>query len=1273
MQPSYPTYRDDTASRASVPLDDASRIFNLNEDYDAFINRLEEDLYMDVDLGSNPTAAAAIEQQCSDPQIRGDIISLPCRLVDSLLTYIQGRPCGSLDRPERDVNTLHPPLASASLHNHLSGPSALRHCTTTHRSTGSSPYCSSDPLYATPRRSPLIDPDSTPTVTNFSCPQFPVQALCATARSQYFRFFLVLLQRLGETIIGQTTRLPAETTADVPRADQDVCFYGVHRSTRAGGPGGGDESTLRRSGAKLVRGSPADSIMPDPADCRTHMLVPAMARHATVKRRPTFDAAVVAMGADVSSLPRLHHPSGNAGGQAWGRLIASTASPSTGAMARFWASDIGPIHTTSTLGLTPSPQRLGELTATGTTRVDTTWDTLARHLGYRSTLYLGLTPVHPDSHLFTHRSLCNGVRHIDINWTTCSVSKSDRNNVAASTPFSGRTRLKQVKQPPPLDLSFVPFWTPSDEFDASPWLAGWSSALIGALKLPSRWNSGRRRRSSSLSDYRGRSCKACEGGSARSPARRGYCEDSRWIGRRTSFQLIEIVKILRFGTVLINPACAVYRSCNDGCMAGNPGQVDIFKFDTRSDVGQCAICEEGKSYPCGYKGKRFGDIRELHWTSDKAESEYGTRGGPRSSTIPGESTRSHLDLDQIDVPSQVSTATASPQPSRSYFQWADASLLAQETIGTRVKAHVDHLGRHPVAWLCLFYRALVKAHPYTTWSQYIRIFSDSNIDEWILLNEKWLHESGPRDWQVGMVTLDNAFEVFPNSHLNRDHSARLIHRFETLPGYQIMCHEREDHVCIQPSTDAFQRSFELISAGLLNTLDWNNVIVAGGIVLGALVNTDCNDESHLHPSSGWEMSDVDVYIHGLSPSEANRKVQHIFDTFRGNLPPHMRTLAIRNAKTITLYADYPLRRIQIVLKLAKNPRDILLNFDLDICAMGWDGSNVWMLPRAARALEIHGHYLSDRRASQLHRVFKYAEKGYGLRILPSYMRSLTQRSPRMDNDAVPLNLSVLEEDARIWVEDTFGQDGFHVPRLPAPRTSLSLRSGFTWLMRRVLSHQRMSPPIEGAFPEQNAFESTSYEDACEYAPRLQYQWNEAFNHARFRTHLMRSNIDDVDEWIRKESPSQLHRLGIKCSDDLSRAQRMTFASTAKDLLADKNDIRLLVLLPVDFAIYANELVAECMVGAGLDEAYVLEPFSSGNSTELDGLFWWTIGGHLMWQQFDRRIDELFEVLYAFRRATYPLHGGFQYERFCAELSRRNVGPSETEFGMFRKWISGQEH
>ncbi|KAJ6572093.1 hypothetical protein B0H19DRAFT_677499 [Mycena capillaripes] len=185
-----------------------------------------------------------------------------------------------------------------------------------------------------------------------------------------------------------------------------------------------------------------------------------------------------------------------------------------------------------------------------------------------------------------------------------------------------------------------------------------------------------------------------------------------------------------------------------------------------------------------------------------------------------------------------------------------------------------------------------------------------------------------------------------------------------------------------------------MSDGLLRNLDWINVLVAGGIVLGTLMAGD-GSPNHVQD---WRSSDIDIYVYGLSPEDANKKIQHVFDTFSSNFPPGTRTFAVRNLKTITFYARYPLRRIQIVLKLVESPREVLLNFDLDICAMGWDGSNVWMLPRAARSLEtgcnvftmdlIHGHYLSARRASQPQRVFKYANRGYGIRFLPSYMSAL---------------------------------------------------------------------------------------------------------------------------------------------------------------------------------------------------------------------------------------------------------------------------------------------
>jgi hypothetical protein len=199
-------------------------------------------------------------------------------------------------------------------------------------------------------------------------------------------------------------------------------------------------------------------------------------------------------------------------------------------------------------------------------------------------------------------------------------------------------------------------------------------------------------------------------------------------------------------------------------------------------------------------------------------------------------------------------------------------------------------------------------------------------------------------------------------------------------------------ISIQPSVEAFKRTFERMSDGLLKNLDWSNLVVAGGLVLGALVSVD-TPNGDPNAAERWKSSDIDVYVHGLSPREANEKIKHLFETFSANLPPGTPALVVRNSKTITFYARYPLRRIQIVLKLVKSPKAVLLNFDLDICAMGWDGEQVWMLPRAARALEsmlspffvmplpdlsvagcnvftmnlIQGHYLSERRASQSQR------------------------------------------------------------------------------------------------------------------------------------------------------------------------------------------------------------------------------------------------------------------------------------------------------------------
>ncbi|KAJ7165237.1 hypothetical protein C8R46DRAFT_900610 [Mycena filopes] len=522
----------------------------------------------------------------------------------------------------------------------------------------------------------------------------------------------------------------------------------------------------------------------------------------------------------------------------------------------------------------------------------------------------------------------------------------------------------------------------------------------------------------------------------------------------------------------------------------------------------------------------------------------------------------------------------------------------------------------------------------------------------IIRNERWIRSRQHPCWQHGLVALADADIAFPNSILTD--SARIITRLDSLPGFNVLDQHREEQLRIQPSTDAYKKTFEIMSHGLLQNIDWQNIMVAGGIVLGTLITV-----GHSARATRWISSDIDLYIYGLSPTDANRRIHHIFDVVRSNLPQHMRTLVVRNSKTVTIYAEYPLRRIQIVLKLAKTPRDVLLNFDLDICAMGWDGNEVWMLPRAARAIE----------------------SGFGLRLLPGYMTHLDNSNDGQSS----VNVSFLAEEARSWTHQRRAlvtELGFNSFVRSDLNTPISERSGplsnFTSFMRHV-AFWEMGQNTSDVVIEQDNWASTSYEDACSliiFYSTKRYSWDAGFHPAKFASHILQSNIHDIDKWLTNDLNGRLQRLGLVCGDELESARRMVSASNVKDLLLPRNDIRMPIVLPVDFAVYANNLVREAVVEAGLKETRILEPVGHGydialerrSTTPNEGLFLWTIEPHLMWQHTDRRIDEVFEVLFAFRRANKRLEENDQLKRFTAELSRRQSRGVD-ECPAFRRWVS----
>ncbi|MCJ1396457.1 hypothetical protein MMC18_009347 [Xylographa bjoerkii] len=243
-------------------------------------------------------------------------------------------------------------------------------------------------------------------------------------------------------------------------------------------------------------------------------------------------------------------------------------------------------------------------------------------------------------------------------------------------------------------------------------------------------------------------------------------------------------------------------------------------------------------------------------------------------------------------------------------------------------------------------------------------------------------------------------------------------------GFEFLDVRRKHSMKILANDSAIQTTFDRLTEGILKGLDWSNIVVVGGMVLQTLMATD---PSHDNDRQVLD-SDIDLYVYGLNVEEANAKIEHVYDIWTKNLPDINQStsaervcgrqwrkytgrednllankIIVKNSRTINFMANYPTRRIQIVLKLHESPMHVFKDTDIDVCAMCYNGKQILMTPRCARAIEtgystftmnlIWGHQHSYKRPTYEQRIFKYADRGFGLRILPVYMKTL-ERGPK---------------------------------------------------------------------------------------------------------------------------------------------------------------------------------------------------------------------------------------------------------------------------------------
>ena len=176
-------------------------------------------------------------------------------------------------------------------------------------------------------------------------------------------------------------------------------------------------------------------------------------------------------------------------------------------------------------------------------------------------------------------------------------------------------------------------------------------------------------------------------------------------------------------------------------------------------------------------------------------------------------------------------------------------------------------------------------------------------------------------------------------------------------------------------------------------------MVAGGSTLRCLL--DPAESPAGFP--GTSTSDIDIFFFGPDDNHATAKIlaKNIYDELAVN-GEHW---AInRTSKVINLFRFNNPRwyrqtadvHVQIILHIFRSPAEILTGFDVDCCAFGFDGQQVYALPRAIRALEC-GYNIANplhswpNRATYELRLVKYACRGFAV-ALPGIQESQFKRS-----------------------------------------------------------------------------------------------------------------------------------------------------------------------------------------------------------------------------------------------------------------------------------------
>ncbi|KAK5990707.1 hypothetical protein PT974_08976 [Cladobotryum mycophilum] len=184
------------------------------------------------------------------------------------------------------------------------------------------------------------------------------------------------------------------------------------------------------------------------------------------------------------------------------------------------------------------------------------------------------------------------------------------------------------------------------------------------------------------------------------------------------------------------------------------------------------------------------------------------------------------------------------------------------------------------------------------------------------------------------------------------------------------------------SLSEFQKNFNIFSESSLAELDWSNVVAGGSSVINTLLpvpeefNTNKRKLREYYHQKFCPASDVDLFLYGLTHDQAIEKIKKIEQAIRDSILSEV--TVVRTKHAITIASQYPVRHVQIVLRVYKSISEILTGFDIDAAGGAYDGKQVYVTPRALASFitQVNHIDLTRRSPSYENRLSKYSHRNF---------------------------------------------------------------------------------------------------------------------------------------------------------------------------------------------------------------------------------------------------------------------------------------------------------